>query len=246
MANKYVYNPFTDNFDLVPEITQGDKGDKGDNGIDGLPGAPGIKGDAGEQGLQGIPGEKGDTGNVGAQGIQGEQGLPGIDGIDGENGATGLPGAKGDTGEQGIQGEPGLPGGGYLSKCRVYFDGNFTFPMFTITKIPFNYINYDIDNEWDSVNYQFIIKTTGYYLITAQAQLANYKSLVGLYLMKNNTSVLVLNKLISTYAWMGIAQTIEYLIAGDIIDVRIIPLGASNGVMYGGDSNTFFAIHRLS
>jgi len=141
----------------------------------------------------------------------------------------------------------GTGDGGFLSKCRVYFDGNTTFAIGTPKKVPFNYINFDINSEWDNTNKRFIVKESGYYLITGQINWANYKSVGFLMFYRNmglpNQDSLLMIGGINTQALYLTGTTINYLNAGDYIEMWGM---ASNGICYGGTANTFFAVHRLS
>jgi len=138
-------------------------------------------------------------------------------------------------------------GGGFLSKCRVYFDGNTTFAIGTPKKVPFNYINFDINTEWDATNKRFIVKEAGYYILTGQINWANYKSIGFLMFYRNygltGADSLLMIGGINTQALYLTGTTINYLNIGDYIEMWGM---ASNGICYGGTTNTFFAIHRLS
>lgn len=184
-------------------------------------------------------------------GQNGTDGINGINGIDGQQGIQGEKGDKGDTGEQGIQGiqgekgEDGLAGGGYLSKCRVYFDGDQIFGVYP-TKVNFNNISYDINSEWDTVNKRFVAKEAGYYLITAQINYANFTNTGFLmcyynYGLANQAN---LTMLADKDGYINLMD-IRYLNVGDYIEIWGNVVGV-NIHCWGGSSNTFFAIHRLS
>ncbi len=57
--------------------------------------------------------------------------------------------------------------GGFTSKCSVKLSGAQAITTATQTKIEFDSVNYDIDNEWDeTTNYRFTATTTGYYAVS--------------------------------------------------------------------------------
>jgi len=134
-----------------------------------------------------------------------------------------------------------------FSKCRVYFDGDQVFGV-TPAKVLFNQINFDSDTVWDATNKRFVIKTTGYYLICGQINYANWKVYGWLEFYKNyNISPEVLVMIggqNSTALYLNVT-TICQLNVNDYVEMWGNVLGV-NAHVYGGNSNTFFAIHRIS
>ena len=133
------------------------------------------------------------------------------------------------------------------SKCRVYFDGDQVFGV-TPTKVLFNQIKFDSNTEWDATNKRFIVKTAGYYLIIGQINYANWTQMGWLMCYKNyniTPEVLIMIGDKNGSALYLNFTTISYLNVGDYVEMWGNVLGV-NAHVYGGDSNTFFAIHRLS
>jgi len=145
--------------------------------------------------------------------------------------------------------ELGTGGGEILSKCRVYFDGTQNFAIGTPKKVIFNYINFDVNTEWDVTNNRFVVKESGYYLMIGQLQWANYKSKAGSMMFYRNYGLpgadallIVMGSDTISGAYIN-GSTINYLNANDYVEVWGL---ASTAVSYGGSSTMFFAIHRLS
>lgn len=55
----------------------------------------------------------------------------------------------------------------HKSRLSVYQSAAQSIPRLTYEKITFNEIVYDAQNEWDPVNFRFVAKEAGYYLIIA-------------------------------------------------------------------------------
>lgn len=53
------------------------------------------------------------------------------------------------------------------SSCRVRLRATQAIPTGVWTKLQFDYVEWDIQNEWDSTNYRFVAKGDGKYLVCA-------------------------------------------------------------------------------
>jgi len=170
----------------------------------------------------------------------------------GEDGATGPAGDAGPEGATGPTGATGPAGGGssFLSQGKVYHDGNQIIPMAVPTKITFNYVSFDNNDEWDAANNRFVIKETGYYCITGCILYPNLATMGGLMFYQNYGGVGQKNLFTWTGGTTGNGRqingvTIAQLNAGDYVEMWGLHMKSPSIDLYGGEFCIFFAIHRI-
>ena len=263
MKIKYILNKITGDLDAIPEIpvtppgatgATGDKGSTGPTGNNGLEGQKGSTGDTGEKGQDGINGINGIDGIQGPTGSIGATGATGITGPQGDNGATGATGEQGIPGNQGIQGttgpqgEKGDLGPTFLSKCRVYLSVPQTipYPPSGYTPLRLTGINFDILGEWDSVNYKFIAKESGYYLVHGSCRMSQYSGAMNMSAITVNSVVTAKQRVLRTSVINNSVPTdLVFLNAGDFIQLTAY-VTINNTVINEGSDETWLFIHRLS
>ena len=137
-------------------------------------------------------------------------------------------------------------GGGFLSQSKVYFDGNQTVPAAAPTKITFNNVSFDNNSEWDIVNNRFVAKEAGIYCVIGCILYPNLETIGGLYFMKNESD--------PVFFWLGDpsgtgrqinGSTTVQLNAEDYIEMWGFHMAFPSIVLSGGETNTFFSVHRV-
>jgi len=204
-----------------------------------LKGPQGATGPTGATGDQGIQGDKGDTGATGDQGIQGDKG---------DTGATGDQGIQGDKGDTGATGATGPTGPSFLSKCRVYLSipQTIPYPPSGYTPLRLTGINFDILGEWDSVNYKFIAKESGYYLVHGSCRMSQYSGVMNMSAITVNSVVTAKQRVLRTSVINNSVPTdLVFLNAGDFIQLTAY-VTINNTVINEGSDETWLFIHRLS
>ena len=257
MKIKYILNKITGDLDAIPEIpvtppgatgATGDKGSTGPTGNNGLEGQKGSTGDTGEKGQDGINGINGIDGIQGPTGSIGATGATGITGPQGDKGATGATGEQGIPGNQGIQGTTGPTGLSFLSKCRVYLSipQTIPYPPSGYTPLRLTGINFDILGEWDSVNYKFIAKESGYYLVHGSCRMSQYSGVMNMSAITVNSVVTAKQRVLRTSVINNSVPTdLVFLNAGDFIQLTAY-VTINNTVINEGSDETWLFIHRLS
>jgi hypothetical protein len=141
-------------------------------------------------------------------------------------------------------------GGGFNSRVRAYLSANQSIPTGVDTKVQFNTEVFDGNNEYDpTTNYRFTADSGGYYLIIVHIVLATASS--------GNTFINKLFKNGSLAHWnnfyspgaanIGVdLSVIDYLSAGDYIEVYVRQNTGSNYNIAGTNGYSELYIHRLS
>ena len=189
--------------------------------------------------LKGPQGATGPTGATGDQGIQGDKG---------DTGATGDQGIQGDKGDTGATGATGPTGPSFLSKCRVYLSipQTIPYPPSGYTPLRLTGINFDILGEWDSVNYKFIAKESGYYLVHGSCRMSQYSGVMNMSAITVNSVVTAKQRVLRTSVINNSVPTdLVFLNAGDFIQLTAY-VTINNTVINEGSDETWLFIHRLS
>jgi hypothetical protein len=204
-------------------------------------------------GPAGVDGATGPIGPEGATGATGPIGLAGADGATGPTGPAGADGATGPIGPEGATGATGATGpagGSFLSQGKVYFDGTQVIPMAVPTKITFNYVSFDNNNEWDAVNNRFVIKETGYYCITGCILYPNLATIGALMFYQNYGLPSTKNLFTWTGGTTGNGRQINgvttaRLNVGDYVEMWGLHMKSPSITLLGGEFCIFFGIHRI-
>jgi hypothetical protein len=140
-------------------------------------------------------------------------------------------------------------GGGFDSKVKIYLSTNTSIPPNTYTVVPFNRIFFDVLGEFDTVNYRFIAKESGYYQVNlkimVQSTASNYSFIVRL--LKSGVDYSAAIKTIVESNIPICICDIVYLDANDYVNVMVWQNSTSNQTIVGGfPYYTNLSIHRLS
>lgn len=171
-------------------------------------------------------------------------------GVIGFPGATGVEGPVGATGASGLQGvaADSASDSGTTSIFRAHAANDQMVPGFQLIKIEFSQLDYDCNNEWDAVNYNYVAKEAGYYSIAASLNLMNYTGASFLQIIKND-SPLKADCPIQSYeqnpqALYCLCVGLVYLEIGDYISAIAIHMNWSP-VSVGDNSSTYFCVHKI-
>ena len=174
--------------------------------------------------------------------------LKGPQGATGPTGATGDQGIQGDKGDTGATGATGPTGPSFLSKCRVYLSipQTIPYPPSGYTPLRLTGINFDILGEWDSVNYKFIAKESGYYLVHGSCRMSQYSGVMNMSAITVNSVVTAKQRVLRTSVINNSVPTdLVFLNAGDFIQLTAY-VTINNTVINEGSDETWLFIHRLS
>lgn len=142
-------------------------------------------------------------------------------------------------------------GGAFNSRVRAYLSAIQHIPTSTFTKVKFNGISFDDNNEFDPVtNYRFTPKEDGYYLIIPRIEwpAGGFGTANETWVYKNGIGIEA--ALISYGSPTGyvseILPTILHLLVNDYIEIYVWQSSGGTLDLIYGIGNTMLHIHRLS
>ena len=136
-------------------------------------------------------------------------------------------------------------GGAVSNRCRVERTLVQSIPNSTDTKISYNSVTFDSSTEWDTVNFRFVAKNSGYYQIntsyTWAASTASTTTWLGLYKNGVSYSYVYGYKVVNKVSGVSLSD-IAYLAVGDNIEIWVWQdAGSAKNIAYAN-----LSIHRLS
>jgi len=137
----------------------------------------------------------------------------------------------------------------WKSACRVYLAASTqNINSLVITKVAYETKDYDLSNEFDTTNNQFVANKDGYYQIDASAELQlSVASDIRIHLYKNGAAYEYVKTRRGDSGGsqsMNISTMIK-LVAGDYIDIRADHATEQTDTINGGTTKTWLNIYKI-
>ena len=142
-------------------------------------------------------------------------------------------------------------GGAFTSRCSVYLSTPQTITKNTLTVIAFDTERFDGDGEWDVGNYKFVVGTTGYYQVNAQARISPLEAItkvidIAVHVDDVEVAYGITYVVADTVAEIASVSKLIYCAAGEEIKFKVFHNSNVNEVLYSEINWTCATIHRVS